>query len=111
MDSGDEIDGCSLQVSIHLFILMGAGGGSQSTLYIFSMHIFGEQSIQISVDFVVKSLSCVWPFVTPWTVAYQAPLSMGFPQARILECVAISYSRFKSLVHLHWFIIFLIIEF
>ena len=22
-----------------------------------------------------KSLSCVWLFVTPWTVAYQAPLS------------------------------------
>ena len=26
----------------------------------------------------VKSLSCVWPSVTPWTAAYQAPLSMGF---------------------------------
>ena len=26
----------------------------------------------------VKSLSCFWLFVTPWTVAYQAPLSMGF---------------------------------
>ena len=26
----------------------------------------------------VKSLSRVWLFVTPWTVAYQAPLSMGF---------------------------------
>ena len=24
------------------------------------------------------SLSCVWLFVTPWTVDYQAPLSMGF---------------------------------
>ena len=24
------------------------------------------------------SLSCVWLFVTPWTVAHQAPLSMGF---------------------------------
>ena len=24
------------------------------------------------------SLSCVQLFVTPWTVAYQAPLSMGF---------------------------------
>ena len=24
------------------------------------------------------SLSHVQPFVTPWTVAYQAPLSMGF---------------------------------
>ena len=26
----------------------------------------------------VKSLSCVQLFVTPWTVARQAPLSMGF---------------------------------
>ena len=26
----------------------------------------------------LKSLSRVWLFVTPWTVAYQAPLSMGF---------------------------------
>ena len=24
------------------------------------------------------SLSCVWLFVTPWTVAHQAPLSLGF---------------------------------
>ena len=28
----------------------------------------------------VKSLSCVWLFETPWTVAYQAPPSMGFPR-------------------------------
>jgi len=26
----------------------------------------------------VKSLSHVWLFVTPWTIAYQALLSMGF---------------------------------
>ena len=26
----------------------------------------------------VKLLSCVWPSVTPWTAAYQAPPSMGF---------------------------------
>ena len=29
-------------------------------------------------DMKVKSLSLVWLFVTPWTVAYQAPPSMGF---------------------------------
>ena len=28
----------------------------------------------------VKSLSHVWLFVTPWTAAYQAPPSMGFPR-------------------------------
>ena len=26
----------------------------------------------------VKSLSCAWLVATPWTAAYQAPLSMGF---------------------------------
>jgi len=31
--------------------------------------------------------------MTPWTVARQAPLSMGILQARILEWVAISFSR------------------
>ena len=30
---------------------------------------------------------------TPWTVACQAPLNMGILQARILKCVAISFSR------------------
>ena len=39
-------------------------------------------------------LSCVWLFVTPWTVDHQAPLSMGF--SRILEWVAISSSRESS---------------
>ena len=28
----------------------------------------------------VKLLSCVQLFVTPWTVAHQVPLSMGFPR-------------------------------
>ena len=31
------------------------------------------------------SLSHVWLFVILWTVAHQAPLSMGILQARILE--------------------------
>ena len=41
-------------------------------------------------------LSRVQLFVTPWTVAHQAPLSMGVLQARILEQVAISYFRGSS---------------
>ena len=49
----------------------------------------------------VKSLSLVRLFVTPWTVAYQASLSMGFSvhgilQARKLEWVAIPSSRGSS---------------
>ena len=39
--------------------------------------------------------SCL-TLVTPWTVAHQAPLSMGFFQARILEWIAISFSRGSS---------------
>ena len=34
--------------------------------------------ISLSFSKKVKSLSCVWLFVTPWTVASQGPLSMGF---------------------------------
>ena len=35
-------------------------------------------------------------FVTPWTVAHQAPLSMRIFQARILQWVAITFSRGSS---------------
>ena len=40
-------------------------------------------------------LSCVWLFVTPWTAALQAPVH-GILQARILEWVAIPFSRGSS---------------
>ena len=43
-----------------------------------------------------QPLSRVRLFVTPWTVACQAPLSTGFFQPRILEWVAISSSRGSS---------------
>ena len=36
--------------------------------------------------------SCVWLFVTPWTVAHLVPLSLGSPQERILEWVAMTSS-------------------
>ena len=40
-----------------------------------------------------KSLSRVRLLATPWTAAYQAPLSMGFFQARVLEWGAIAFSK------------------
>ena len=43
--------------------------------------------------YVLSHFSCVWLFATPWTVAHQAPLSMGFSRVRILEWAAISFSR------------------
>ena len=43
-----------------------------------------------------QSLSHVQLFVTQWTVARQAPLSVGILQARILEWVAMPSSRGSS---------------
>ena len=43
-----------------------------------------------------QSLRCVQFFATPWTVAHEAPLSMGLLQARILEWVVILSSRGSS---------------
>ena len=44
----------------------------------------------------VKSLSRVGLLATSWTAAYQAPLSMGFFQARVLEWGAIAFSEMRS---------------
>ena len=52
--------------------------------------------ITTKVKVKVKSLSRVRLFATPWSVAYQAPLSMGFFQAIVLEWIAISFSRRSS---------------
>ena len=41
----------------------------------------------------VLSCSVVSNSATPWTVAHQAPLSVGILQARILEWVAMPSSR------------------
>ena len=41
----------------------------------------------------VKSLSRVRLFTTPWTVAYEAPLSMGFPRQEYWSGEAIAFSK------------------
>ena len=46
---------------------------------------------------VPSRFSRVWLFENPWTVAHQAPLFMGFFQARILQWVAMPSSRGSSL--------------
>ena len=43
----------------------------------------------------VHALSQVWLFATPWPVARQAPLSIGFPRQE-LEWVVISFSQRSS---------------
>ena len=45
---------------------------------------------------VLTHFSCVQLFVTLWTVALQAPLSMGILQARTLEGVAMPSSGGSS---------------
>ena len=47
----------------------------------------------IVVVVVVQLLSHVSLFVISWTVASQAPLSIGFPRQKKLEWVAIFFSR------------------
>ena len=47
-------------------------------------------------EFICVQLICTQLFATPWTVARQAPLSMGILQARILEGVAMPSSRGSS---------------
>ena len=45
------------------------------------IHSVSQQTHKYTLAFLkvkVKSLSCVRLFATPWTVAYQAPPSMGF---------------------------------
>ena len=39
---------------------------------------YTERNITEALKVKVKSLSCVQLFATPWTVAHQAPPSMGF---------------------------------
>ena len=45
---------------------------------------------------VCSATSVVSDSLTPWTLARQAPLSMRILQARILDCVAMSFSRGSS---------------
>ena len=49
-----------------------------------------------NLECAVLSRSVVSDSVTLWTVAHQAPLSMGILQARILEWVAMPFSRGSS---------------
>ena len=59
--------------------------------------VYSRTLLFIHPRYEVKWNHCwVWLLATPWTVAYQAPPPMGFFQARVLEWVAISFSRGSS---------------
>ena len=52
--------------------------------------------IYIHHIYVLSHFNCIRLFATPQTVAHQASLSMGISQSRIVEWVAMSYSRGSS---------------
>ena len=62
---------------------------------VFCVFIIQQIFLQV-VHCAVLSCSVVSLFVTPWTVAHQAPLSMGILQARIMEWVAMPSSTGSS---------------
>ena len=62
---------------VHLFLevcpIRIGESGSAVTAFWFSVKFKVPRGAELSSGF-----SHVWPFVTPWTVAHQAPLSLGF---------------------------------
>ena len=73
-----NISEVSLILGFHIFGIIWYAAFSY---WLFSPCFFlAWKLIHLFIYFVVKSLSCVQLFVTPWTVACQAPLSMGFPR-------------------------------
>ena len=90
--------------NLELFCFISLFCCSFKKLFAFSWRVI---ALQCRVGFCHKSArishgggglvtqSCL-TLVTPWTVARQAPLSMGIVQARTLEWVAISFSRESS---------------
>ena len=51
-------------------------------LYLIILNLYYQLNYHNIIIIIVleseKSLSCVWLFATPWTLAHQAPLSMEF---------------------------------
>ena len=72
--------------------------GLRMTTVVSIVSTFMDQVLIVSHLFLcaVLSSSVLFDSVTPWSIACQAPLSMGILQARILEWVAMSSSRGSS---------------
>ena len=72
-------------------ITLGAGHWLQRRLHVVGADGMWERSVCWAL-----LLSCVWLFVTPQTVAHQAPLSMRILQAGLLEWAAMPSFRGSS---------------
>ena len=86
------------KVIVHLQLLQNVGyipHVEQYILVAYFISLFIYWSVLL-ISVCAQALSCVRLFVTPWTVAHQAPLSMGILQARTLEWVAMPSSRGSS---------------
>ena len=93
---GSQVAGISLNLG---YVCGGWGAGvccfvllKPSTDCMGSTHIM-ESSLLYSFCYSVPCSVMSGSFATPWTVAHQAPLSVGILQARILEWVAMPFSR------------------
>ena len=64
----------------HLHHVGADGVRLANVLSLFSPQWAGFLDINLSFVVVIQLLSPVQIFATPWTVAHQAPLSMGFPR-------------------------------
>ena len=81
-----------LEILSRLINESGVGRGQIWRNMQLTVHIWSDKTEKVKV----KLLSRVRLFATPWTVAYQAPLSMGFSRQEYWEWVAISFSRRSS---------------
>ena len=68
-----------LFLEIVVIISSVSGGlGTYSVQAVVSPLILSTPLWGVTPTLLLFSLSCVWLFATPWTLAHQAPLSMGF---------------------------------
>ena len=116
MHSWPEFQGPTRGAAVHLPVYMnGAAAGVQAhpaQLYWY-MVVLVKRWVCVCVclfffyflelDCDLSHFSCIWVFVTPWTVAHQAPLSMGFSRQECwsgLPCLQGIFLSQRSHLHL-----------
>ena len=83
-------------LSIPEDVVWGSHSGTQPGGILHSICVPCDLASPLKRVCMLSHFSCVRLIVTPWTIAHQVPLSMGILQARILEWVAIPFSRASS---------------
>ena len=72
--------GSTWNIILNLYSQNEGNSFSLNVLNMLGKMLKAEKSFLIRDEVVVYSLSHIRLFATPWTVAHQAPLSMGFPR-------------------------------